>query len=112
MEHIRGLQGEETKLNVSVACLSKEKSTLRARAGLVGVDTTGGSDGVGAGGGRNEIGEEELKVLVREKGARRGELESEKDLLQARCRELQVGRRMSNPTYSHMALYSPSQTIC
>lgn len=112
------LQAEETALLVSIARLSKEKTALLSRARCA--DAAGawgvGDGAVEAGGGCNDAGEAlgggrasgekdecdspegfaeetEMRALLLAKRQRAAEMEREKDRLQARCRELQVGRR-------------------
>ncbi|CAM9280571.1 unnamed protein product [Scytosiphon promiscuus] len=123
LESVQRLQAEETKLLVSIARLSKEKSALLSRAGCVGVagggggagdvagsdggggggnDTGGGGDGGdgcrdkdegGGGEGEGEVGEGKMRALLHEKEQRVADLEREKDRLQGRCRELQAERK-------------------
>lgn len=112
------LQAEETALLVSIARLSKEKTALLPRAGCAeaeaaaavagdgSVETTGGGESGGevlvggTGGEKGEgdspegfAGEAEMRALLLAKKQSAAEMEREKDRLQTRCRELQVGKR-------------------
>lgn len=107
------LQAEETALLVSIARLSKEKTTLLPRAGCAeaeaaaavagdgSVETTGGEVLVGGTGGEKGegdspegfAGEAEMRALLLAKKQSAVEMEREKDRLQTRCRELQVRKR-------------------
>lgn len=102
LESVQRLQTEETKLLVSIARLSKEKTDLLSRAGSLEVGDGGGDssgyDEGGDGGGRKgegieELGQDGMRVLLRQKEQSAAEMEREKDRLQARCRELQVGNK-------------------
>ncbi len=100
---------------MSTARLSKEKSSLLSRAGCCSVTTAtadgvddGGCGGGGEGGARGAgdggdggkgvgvkelAGEEAMRALLREKEQVAADMERQKERLQARCRELQVGKR-------------------
>ena len=92
LESIQQMQVEEARLSVSVARLSKEKSTALSCLGPGIADGVKGyvEEGGGTGNADSGAGEERLMALVRENRERTAELEREKERLQARCRELQV----------------------
>lgn len=91
-ESIQRLQVEEAELKSSIARLSKTKRALLSRAGCTRAGAGGRDDGgEGAGGtADSKLGEEELRALAHQKAKNASDLASEKDRLQARCRELQV----------------------
>ena len=91
-DSIQRLQVEEAELKSSIARLSKTKRDLLLRAGCAWAGAGGRDDGgEGAGGtAGSELGEEELRALAHQKAENASDLESEKDRLQAHCRELQV----------------------
>lgn len=94
LESVQRLQAEETKLLVSIARSSQEKTDLLSRAGSLvvsdgGIDS-GGGDGKGEG--IEDLGEDGMRAVLRQKQQSAAEMEREKDRLQARCRELQVRR--------------------
>lgn len=87
------MQAEEVGLKASVARLSKEKRVLMLRAGLATAGAPKGSDNHAKGKGGSvgdELGEEELRELARQKADKASDLNIEKGRVQARCRELQV----------------------
>lgn len=90
---IQRMQAEEVGLKASVARLSKEKRVLMLRAGLATAGAPKGSDNHAKGKGGSvgdELGEEELRELARQKADKASDLNIEKGRVQARCRELQV----------------------